>query len=164
MKHKLYSLIVAIATFAFLMLWSLAAFAADGAAASDPAWLTQLTQAAFDIIVPVVALFVMWGAHRLIKVFEEKSGVDIPEHQEKMIDQWISVGIHWAEEKARTASKKGTDRVGGPQKLDMVVSLVLGFVQSKGWDEWTRDKLIAKIEGKLGMMRANGGKPDLVDK
>lgn len=133
----------------------------DGAVAASSTILVQLTDAAFRILVPVVTLFAMWGAHRAIAVFEAKTKIDVPDKQEAKIDGWIEDAIHWAEEKSRNAIKHKAEKLRGPEKLESAADFVMGFVESRGWIDWTRAKIEHKIEAKLGVKRANGGKPRL---
>lgn len=135
--------------------WSRAAFAGDGTA------LTDASQIVIDILVPSATVFVLWLVHRLIRLLEKKTGFDIPDKQEQKIDQWAEEGMHWAEERSRKKLHEKSERLSGPEKLETAADFVMEFVVSNGWTDWTRDKIRAKIESKLGIKRAGDGKPQL---
>lgn len=136
-------------------------YAQDGTAVTESNSLQRLTEMAFQVLTPVITLFAMWAAHRLIKVFEAKTGLDIPDKQEARIDDWIEQGIHWAEEKSRAAVQRKEAKLSGPEKLESAADFVLDLIDAKGWVGWTRDQIKAKTEAALGIHRANGGKPSL---
>jgi hypothetical protein len=152
-------------TFIVALAVSAVVYAQDGGAApvdaSQQALLSRVTDAAFQIIVPIISLFAMWATHRLIGVFEKKTKFDIPDKQERKIDEWIESGIHWAEEKSRSAIKTKANKLKGPEKLEAAGSFVMEMVKARGWIDWSRKKIEEKIEAQLGLHRANGGKPRL---
>lgn len=123
--------------------------------------LSNLSQMAFEVLAPILATFGLWVVHRVIKLLESKLSFDLPSQQEAKIDEWIEHGIHWAEEKSRQKVIAKTDKLSGPEKLETAADFVLGFVNARGWDAWTRDQIKSKIESKLGIHRANSSKPTL---
>lgn len=130
----------------------------------DSSAATQLTQLAFQIAEPIVLVLGAWVAHRVVKIFESKTGIDIPDKQEAKIDQWIEQGIILAAEKSYQKVKGKTEKLKGPEKLEEAADFVFAFASSRGWDTWTKDKIKAKIESSIGAHRANGGVPKLEDK
>ena len=155
-------LLVGVATFLLAMLVSSIVYAqGDSAPATDENLVQRITEMAFQIITPIIALFAMWAANRLIGVFEKKTGFDIPDKQEKAVEGLIEQGILFAEEKSRSAIKAKADKLSGPDKLEAAGGYVLDIVKANGWVGWTRDRINKKIEAKLGYHRANGGKPRL---
>lgn len=159
-------LILAIGAVAGVLMLALGEFAhaqsiGTTVVAATPNLVTRLTDMAFQILVPVVTLFAMFAAHKVIKLFETKTGFDVPDKQEKQIDIWIEQGIHLGEEKSRNLIKKHSKKLTGSEKLEFGAGFVLGFIEQRGWIGWGRDKIINKIEAKLGNQRSNGGKPRL---
>ena len=136
------------------------AFAADPVPEA-PAAATRLMGIAFDVLALVVSAFVMWGVHRLLALFEKKSGIDIPAKQEEMIDVWVKKGIVYAEEKSRSKIKSIGEKLKGPEKLEVAAKFALDMAESRGLVKWTKDKIAAKVEASLGEHRLNGGKPSL---
>jgi len=130
----------------------------------DTTALTQVTTAALEVLVPVVIIFATWGAHRLIRLFETKTKIDVPQKQEDQIDAWIDRAILLAAEKARQKIHAKTEALKGPEKLEIAADFVYDLAQSRGWISWTKDLLKQKIEASLGIKRANGGVPVLDDK
>lgn len=133
----------------------------EGATLVDSSSAAKFADIALQILIPVVTVFAMWGANKVIRLVERKLGVDIPERQERAINDWVEQGIHFAEEKSRSKIKEKANKLRGPEKLEIALGFVLGMINSNGWHTWTRDKVVAKIEGSLGAHRANGGKPRL---
>ena len=41
----------------------------------------------------------------------------------------------------------------GPEKLEMAADFVLDLIEQRGFDDWTRDRIKAKIEAKLNKKR-----------
>ncbi len=144
---------IGLAAFVLMFLLSSVAYAQGSA---DPSALSRITGIALDILVPVLALFAMWAAHRLIGVFEKKTGIDVPVQQEQMISRWIGQGIHRAEEWSHKKLKEKTDALTGPEKLEVSAAFVLDLIEAQGWPGWTADRIKDKIEAMLGMQRANG--------
>jgi len=122
---------------------------------------SQVAEVVVQILTPVLITLAGWLAHRLVAVFEKKTGIDVPKKQEDMIDTWIESGIYYAEEKSRSLIKEKANKLKGPEKLEIAGKFVLDMVKKNGWDAWTKEAVLAKVEGSLGMHRANGGKPRL---
>ena len=130
----------------------------------DTSAASQATELAFQVIAPIVTILGAWLAHRLVAIFEQKTGIDIPDKQEAKIDQWVEEGINLAAEKSYKKVKEKTDKLKGPEKLEEAANFVFGMIESRGWDDWTKDKIKTKIEAAVGVHRANGGVPSLEDK
>lgn len=121
--------------------------------------LVALAHTAIQTLSPILLALSGWLAHRLIKVFETKTKIDIPAKQEAQVDAWIATGIRAAEEKAYQAVKAKADKITGPEKLEAAISFALGMAEKNGWLDWTRDKLQAKIEAKLNIDKDRPGSP-----
>ncbi len=153
MRHMLVGA-AGIAVFVLVFLLSSVVYAqGDGAA---PSALSRITEIAFEILTPVLALFAMWAAHRLIAVFEKKTGIAVPVEQEQMISRWIRQGVARAEEWSHKKIKEKTDALTGPEKLEISAAFVLDLIEAQGWIGWTADRIRDKIEAELGIQRANG--------
>lgn len=156
MRHMLVGA-AGIAAFVLVFLLSSIVYAqGDGAA---PSALSRITDIAFEVLTPVLALFAMWTAHRLIAVFEKKTGIDVPEKQERLIDKWIRQGIHRAEEWSHKKLKEKTDALTGPEKLEISAAFVLDLIEAQGWPGWTADRIKDRVEAELGDERASGNLP-----
>lgn len=140
--------IAGILTFLCLMLLASIAFAADG-----PSVVSRLVDSALEILAPVVALFAMWAAHKLIKVFESKTSIDVPAKTEEMIDEWLLKAVAYAEEKGRTAVKTQLEPIKGPEKLEMAVNFVLDLAEKYNLKGLTKEKVTKMVEAKLGLTR-----------
>lgn len=121
--------------------------------------VTHLVDLALQILAPLVVVLAGYLANRLVKVLEAKTGVDIPEKQEAMLDTYIQDGIRYAEEKAHQAAKRADAKLTGHEKLEAATSFVLHYVEKNGWVEWTRDRLKAKIDAKINVMKKRPGSP-----
>jgi hypothetical protein len=127
----------------------------------DPSLASQAAEVALQVLTPILIIVGTYFAHRLVKVFEAKSGIDIPDRQEVKIDEWIEAGIHFAEEKSRSYIKEKANKLKGPEKLELAGDFVMAMIKKNGWDNWAKEAIVTKIEGSLGAHRANGGKPRL---
>lgn len=125
----------------------------------DPTVASQAAELALQVLTPILVALAAWLAHRIVGVFEKKTGIDIPEKQEAQIDKWIEAGIHLAEEKSRSLVKSKASKLEGPQKLEVAGTFVMGMISKNGWDDWAQSWILDKIEAQLGTNRANGGKP-----
>lgn len=115
----------------------------------DASVLSRLLTFALDIGTPVVTVFVMWLAHRLINVFEAKSKMDIPAKTQEMIDDWIQKGLLYAEQKAQNAINSKTTGIMGPAKLEMAANFALDLAQQHGYVDLAKDTVEKLIESKL---------------
>jgi hypothetical protein len=92
-------------------------------------------------------------------MFEAKTGIDVPAKQEALIDGWIAEGIRLAEEKAHQAAQKAEAKITGHEKLEAAAGFVLDMAEKNGWVDWTRDRLKAKIDAKINVVKAREGSP-----
>lgn len=146
----------------FLVLAALRSVAwAQGAegAAADPNVLTRVTELAFQILAVVATVFAMWAANKLIKLFEDKTKMDIPERQEALLQSVLDEGIHYASEQGYKLLKDKTGRLTGPQLLETAGDYVLDEAYKRGLPELGSDYVRRRLEARLGIKRANGGVP-----
>lgn len=122
----------------------------------DPTVASELAETAIKIVAAILLCVITWAGRKAIVWFESKTKIDIPEKQEAMIEGWIKAGIALAEEKAWQKLKDKTSQLKGPEKLEVAGTFVWGLVQQHGLADWTRDKIVDKIEAKLGLDRMNG--------
>jgi hypothetical protein len=160
-KRLALSIFVGIAVFLALHDTALAQTIGDAADAAGENALTKVTGLVFEILIVVLPLFASWLAHRLIKVFESKTKIDVPEMIEGKIDKWIEQGIHLAAEKGYKTAKVKAAKLTGPEKLEIAAAFAWNMAQSQGYIDWTKDKIESKVEAALGVHRANGGVPKL---
>ena len=125
----------------------------------DTTPLTHLTDIAFQILAPIALALGGYLAHRVAKAIESRFKIDIPDAQEKMVDQWIAQGIRYAEEKAHQAAQKGDAKWTGNEKLEAAAGFALDFAEKNGWVEWTRDLLKAKVDAKINIVKSRPGSP-----
>ena len=144
--------------FVFCAVW-LAAGIAWASGDSDSNAATQLAQMAIELLTPILAIIGAWIAHKAVKAFEAKTGVDVPDKIEAKIDAWIEQGIHIAAERSYRKVKEGTEKLTGPEKAEEAADFVLAMVKARGWDTWTKDKIFKKLDAAIGVHRANGGVP-----
>ncbi len=154
MRRTLLILSTGIAMFFLLCLVSSVVYAQGDAPA--PNALSRITDIAFSVLTPVLALFAMWAAHRLLAVFEKKTGIDVPTRQEQLIDKWIRQGIHRAEEWSHKKIKQQAAKLTGPEKLEISADFVLDLIVAQGWVGWTADRIKDKVEAMIGQERAVG--------
>jgi hypothetical protein len=127
----------------------------------DSSIASQVAGVALQVLTPILVALAGWLAHRIVKVVESKTGIDIPDKQEAKINGWIEEGIHFAEEKSRSYIKEKANKLKGPEKLEIAGDFVMAMIEKNGWDDWAKDAIVKKIESSLGAHRSNGGKPRL---
>jgi hypothetical protein len=127
----------------------------------DQSSVSQAVTLVVQILMPVIAVLGTWFAHRVIKTFEMKTGIDVPAKQEAQIDSWVESGIRFAEEKAHQAAQRaaGTAKLAGHEKLEHAASFIMGMVEKNGWDDWARDTIKAKVEARLNVTKEREGSP-----
>lgn len=121
----------------------------------DTSAATQATELALQVIAPIVIALGAWIAHRLVRLLEEKTGIDIPDKQEDKIEYWIEQGINLAVEKSHQKLKAHTEKLKGPEKLEEAADYVFALATARGWTDWTKDKIKNKIEASLGADRVD---------
>lgn len=140
---------LAISAYVFLttILVTSMAFASEGTATE------RIVDFVLSIAAPVLSMVALWLGHRVIKVFEDKTKLDIPASVEARIDEWVKQGVAYAEEKARQAAKAKAGKLVGPAKLEEAVGFVLDMAEQNGIDTLARDKVIKLVEAKLNLTR-----------
>jgi hypothetical protein len=121
--------------------------------------LVTVADLAIQTLAPILLALSGWIAHRLIKVFEAKTKIDVPVRQEAQIDTWIAAGVRYAEEKGYQAVKAKADKITGPEKLETAVGFALDLAQKNGWIDWTKDRLKAKVEALINVEKERPGSP-----
>jgi len=116
----------------------------------DQTAVTQTSQLAIQILVPVVIIFATWLAHRLIALLESKLKINVPNSIEDKIDEWVAQGVVLAAEKSHQKLKEKTEKLKGPEKLETAADYVFTLASARGWDTWTKDVIKAKIESYIG--------------
>lgn len=128
-------------------------FLTPAIALADETILTKLTSSALDILIPAVSALVMFFAHRLISLAENKWKFQVSTETSAKIDQFVQDAIRYAEEKARPALRGATEQVKGSDKMEMALSYVVDQMKSSGMEDQIKEKLQKLIESKLHYMR-----------
>jgi hypothetical protein len=111
--------------------------------------LSRLVELAFSVATPVLTLFAMWLAHRLVKVFEDKTKVQVPAQWQDMIDGWVLKAVNLAESKSQQALASGAAKLSGPEKLEVAVGFVLDLAEKSGYENMARDYIINLVQAHL---------------
>lgn len=135
--------------FAFILvsLFPAVAFAAD-----DPALYTLLSTL-IDIVAPVLMVLAGWIAWKLTKIFEAKTGYDVPANLEARLDAWAAQGVAYAEEQGRKALKANQDKLEMGAKKELALGYILDMAKTAGVPDLARDKLEKLVEAKVAMSR-----------
>ena len=116
--------------------------------------LSRVVGILYDFLGVVLMLLGTYAAKKGVNAVEAWLKIDVPDKVERRIDDWIEDGIALAEEKARSATTNHTNKVTGPEKLELAADFVLDLAKDRGYIEWTRNKIKSKIEAKLNKKRA----------
>lgn len=164
MHRKLLPAIAGAVTFILMFAIAGVVYGQGGdAAPAEPSLASRVAELAFKILAPIVTMLAAWLVHRLVALLEKKTGIEIPEREEAMIDKWVREGVHLVEEWSFKKIKAGTEKLTGPEKLEKAGDYVMDLVAARGLADWTRERVNKKLESWIGIERANGGKPTLDD-
>lgn len=119
----------------------------------DPTTLSEILSQVLKLIAAVLMAVLPWLTHKMIAAFEKKSGIDIPQKQEDLLDQWVSQGVHLAEERARDWIREKRVKMPGGTKMETAVDYVWDLVQRTNLLDWTRDQVVAKVKAKVNVKR-----------
>lgn len=148
MKNSISFIIMSI-----ILLTPLVAIGQSSSGVMDQNALSQVIDLIFQILLVVLPVVATWLAHRGIAIIEKKTKISVPDAVEAKIDEWISQGIWFAAEKSHKKIKEKTMKLSGSEKLEEAADFVLDLAQSRGWVEWSKDRIKAKIEAKIGKER-----------
>jgi hypothetical protein len=123
------------------------------AASSEPSVLSRTLSLAFEFALAALVPVAAWLTHRAIRIFEAKTKIDVPDAVEQKVDHWVDSGIALAEERGHRFLKETTDKLTGPEKLEIAVAYVLDMANQRGWVEWSKSKIQDRVEAALGTRR-----------
>jgi len=111
--------------------------------------LANVIQIAVVILTPTAILL----AHKLVSVVAKKTGVEVSERHNALVDEWVNKGIHYAEEQGRKALKADKP-LSNDDKKAAAAKFAMDGLNSLGLPNAGRDALEALAESKLHMQRA----------
>lgn len=133
--------------FGALLVWTAFAYA-DGGGSIEPPNTTAV------IIGSVLSSIGIYLAHRLIRVFEQKTGIDVPEREEQLVDKWVADGVALAEEKARMVAKLGKGPHPAEKKHEIATDYTMDRIDRAGMRQhWPREVVGQKTDAKVNTKR-----------
>lgn len=131
-----------------LMVWTSFAYADSGSMAASP--YDQL----IGIGGAILASAGVYIFHRLVKVFEKKTGIAVPVQEEQLVGGWINEGRALAEEKARVLIKLSKTPHSPEKKAEIATNYVMDRVDKAGLREkFPRDLVAHKMDANVNMTR-----------
>jgi hypothetical protein len=115
-------------------------------------WQTAVTQL-LDLVFVIATPIAITLTRRLIAVLETKTGVDVAERHERLIDSAIEKGIAYAHEQSRKALKASEKPIPGDEKKRAALAFATGLLEEAGGVTYVKDTLERLIEAKLNMSR-----------
>ena len=117
-------------------------------------FLSNLADAILKLAAGVVSVLLAWAVHKVIGIFQDKTGIALPSSTETLVNGWCTQGIAYAEQKGAAAIKAKTQALVGSDKLKIATDFVWGLVQQYGLEDYAQTTITAKIEALLGMQNA----------
>lgn len=127
--------------------------ATAAAAAPTPVIVSVLTEVV-KLVVAIATPLLLYLAHKGIGIFEDKAGIDIPQQEEDLVDKWVEQGVHLAEERAAQFLRAHEQKMTGGSKLETAFDFAWEQIQRTGVLDWSRERLLAKIEAKVNYKRS----------
>lgn len=106
----------------------------------------------------VASVFGGWLLHRLIAVFEKKTGIEISDANEAKLDALLDRGLDYGEEQGSKLWKRVGKKLTMPEKLEKGSGYVLDRLDAAHAKEWTRAKIESELEARLYAREAAKGK------
>jgi len=145
--------ILPLITFFFLLLSAPAlAYACEGAVETQSLWQAVGEHALTFLVTLLTPIFLVF-VNKGIKLFEQKTKIDIAERHEALINMCISSGIAYAHEQGRKALKADAEPAKGEEKKIMAMETAMAKLQSLGVLEQDADALARLIDARLNQER-----------
>ena len=93
-------------------------------------------------------------ARKLIQIIEAKTNVQVAEHYEVMVNEWVGRGIAYAHEQSRKALKADSKPLSGDEKKVAAVDFIAEGLRNTGVVSMGSDALAKLVESKLNMARS----------
>ncbi len=108
-----------------VLLFALPAFAAGGAVAVASATaMSRILDFVLQLGITLALPLAVWFVHRVVKVFEDKTGITVPSAAIDELDTLLAHGVAYAEQKAAVVVKAGGEKLKGPEKLELAANFV----------------------------------------
>lgn len=112
----------------------------------------EIIKLVLEIATPVVTSILLYFAHRLIKVFEDKTKTDVLSKNSEKIDKAIQDAVHFVAEKYR---KEGGNQITGDKKLQDAVDFVKSQLEVNKIQPVPEPTLRGMVRSKVNQIRAN---------
>lgn len=106
-----------------------------------------------EIVVVFATPLLLLLARKLIQIIEAKTSIQVAEHYELMVDEWVGKGIAYAHEQSRKALKAGTKPLASDEKKVAAVDFIAEGLRNTGVVALGSDALARLVESKLSMAR-----------
>lgn len=116
-------------------------------------WVFLLDQAVIPLLFALATPILLMFVHRAVSAFEEKTGIDLAETQERLIIDIVNGAIDYAEEQSHKLTKLDGDQLDGSTKMEQALAFALSAADALGLD--VAPELLTKlIESALFEKRA----------
>lgn len=133
--------------FGMLLAWTAYAYA-DGGGKMEPPNTAAL------LIGSVLSSLVVYLGHRLVRAFEDKTGIDVPEREENLLDKWVDDGVALAEEKARVLIGFGKEKMSSTKKSEIATNYAMDRIDKAGMrSRFPSDVVSKKTDAKVHKTR-----------
>lgn len=133
---------------AFVCLWCSVAIAGGG-----DSWAGDAGNQAINVVGVALGGVLTYFLGRLIKIAEKKIGIDIPEREERLLEQYVRDGVGMAEEQAHRLIKLGNKPPSGEAKESMATDSAEARAAQAGFQKVTRAVIKAKVAAEVNRHR-----------
>jgi len=116
-------------------------------------YLAEILEHLVPVLAMVFTVVLVALAKKGVQTFEKKTGLDIAEQHEALLDATLTRAVALAEEWAQKRLKTDAPKPDGAQKLHYALDFVEAEVQRLGLDVKGREHLTKMIEARLGLGR-----------
>lgn len=149
MPHFLFFLIT------FIFVFTNPALARDctEAVVDTQSFWQALAEHVIEILVTILTPIIIVLINKAIKIFEQKTKIDVAERHEALIEMCVSSGIAFAHEQGRKALKSGAVPVKGDEKKIMALETASNKLKTLGVVEQDAEVLAQFIDARLNQER-----------
>jgi len=97
-----------------------------------------MVEIVIQIVAAVLGALAIYLVRKAIKIFEEKTGMDLDEKIEAQIEVLVERGVRLAEEYAIMQLKKGR-KMTSEEKKSFAARIIRRLLEEKGWSQETLD-------------------------
>ena len=117
----------------------------------------RLINMLINVLAAILLILAPYFAHRIIALFEKKSGITLAPQTKAKIDALLDQGINYADEQAHKAIKNKEKALTMPEKLEHAAGYVMDLADKAQVEQWTVAKVKKMLESRIQVTRVTNG-------